>query len=69
MNSRLILAAAIILSLSGCAPDMTKSNNYNFETTLGEELIALKKALDEGAIDKSEYEDMKESLKKSRFKD
>lgn len=69
MTSKIMLAMALIITLSGCAPDIIKSNNYNFSTTLGEELIDLKKAMEEGAIDNEEYEEMVESLKESRFKE
>lgn len=67
MNIKIVIATLLVFALSACAPDIIKSNNYNFSTTLGQELIDLKKALDEGAINSNDYESMIESLKEARF--
>lgn len=69
MYHKILLALVLTISLTACAPDMTDNNNYNFNISLGQELIDLKKALDEGAINDEEYKEMVDSLKKSRFND
>ncbi|MCK5665999.1 MAG: hypothetical protein KAI17_21065, partial [Thiotrichaceae bacterium] len=61
------LPLILIFTLTGCTPDFIDNNSYNFTSTLGEELIDLKKALDAGAIDQSQYDELYEELKDSRF--
>ena len=60
-----ILALSILL-LSSCASSLfsvdKKSDVTNINTTVGEELIDLKKALDAGAITEDEYNEMKKKI-------
>ena len=60
-----ILALSILL-LSSCASSLfsvdKKSDVTNINTTVGEELIDLKKALDAGAITEEEYNQMKSKI-------
>ncbi len=67
MSARVFLPLILIFTLTGCTPDFIDNNSYNFTSTLGEELIDLKKALDAGAIDQSQYDELYEELKDSRF--
>ncbi len=67
MSHRILLTLILVFTLTGCAPDIIDNNNYNYTSTLGQELIDLKKALDEGAIDQEQYEELFEGLKESRF--
>ena len=60
-----ILVLSILL-LSSCASSLfsvdKKSDVTNINTTVGEELIDLKKALDSGAITEEEYNEMKKKI-------
>ena len=60
-----ILALSILL-LSSCASSLfsvdKKSDITNINTTVCEELIDLKKALDAGAITEEEYNEMKKKI-------
>ena len=67
MYPKILLVLLITVTLAGCAPAVSKEYTYNFNATLGQELIDLKSALDQGAIDKEQYDEMFESIKNSRF--
>ena len=67
MNLKIPLTLLMAITVTSCAPAVSKEYIYNFNTTLGQELIDLKSALDQGAIGKKQYEDMFESIKNSRF--
>ena len=69
MYPKLLLALFLSITLAGCAPAVSKNYTYNFDTTLGQELIDLKSALDQGAVTQKQYDEMFESLKRSRFKE
>lgn len=62
-----ILLVILTVSLVGCAPAVNKEYTYHYNTTLGQELIDLKSALDQGVIEKQQYDEMFESIKNSRF--
>ena len=63
---RIYLLAFCILFLTSCASSLfsvdKNSDVTNINTTVGEELIDLKKALDTGAITKEEYNEMKKKI-------
>ena len=67
MYPKLLFVIFITISAMACAPAVSKKYTYNFNTTLGQELIDLKSALDQGAIGQAQYDEMFESIKKSRF--
>ena len=60
------ILAFSILFLSSCASSLfsvdKNSDVTNINTTVGEELIDLKKALDAGAITEEEYNEMKSKI-------
>ena len=63
MKSYIIILC--ILFFTSCASiDLFNKDTYstNITTTVGDELIDLKKALDSGAINQEEYDAMKEKL-------
>ena len=53
-----------LITLSSCAALNSARGelHYNFNVTKGQELLDLKKALDEGAITKDEFELMKKKI-------
>ena len=61
---RIVLGVVLLaVTLSGCAIGSGKTEII--KPTLGQELMELKKAKESGAISEQEYEEMKETLKKS----
>lgn len=56
-----VLALAA-LSVAACGGGGADAKVESTTTTVGQELIDLKRALDEGVINKSEYEDQKERI-------
>lgn len=60
---RIITAMILLLIISGCS---NETNVTHINTTLGQEIIALKKALDSGAIEQDQYEELVEELSRSR---
>ena len=63
MKRLIVVLVLVVLVFSGCAIGSGRTELK--ETTLGQELIQLKEAKDKGAITESEYEELKEKLKKS----
>ena len=59
-----IIILSILFSTSCTSIDLFNKDTYstNITTTVGDELIDLKKALDSGAINQEEYDVMKEKL-------
>ena len=59
-----IIAIFCVLFLTSCSLFSVDKNSdvTNINTTVGDELIDLKKALDAGAITEEEYNDMKEKI-------
>ena len=59
-----IIILSIILFTSCTSIELfnKKSDTTNITTTVGDELIDLQKALDSGAINQEEYDEMKEKI-------
>ena len=55
----------MLASLSGCAMLNKGSLHYNRTTTIGQELIDLQKAKDNGSISDAEYIELKEGIMSS----
>ncbi len=60
-----ILAATLLLT--ACIDTSRSSKTTQINTTLGQEILDLKKALDQGAIDEREYRRMIEALAEERL--
>jgi len=54
--ARGLIAAALIIGLAGCWGGGADVRNSNRSTTVGQELIDLQRAYDQGLIDQREYE-------------
>jgi hypothetical protein len=54
------------LLLTGCGGADVKTSSTTTTTTLGQELLDLKKARDQGVITDKEYETMKQDIMKKR---
>ena len=66
-----LISAAILLALltTGCAIGNKGKLYYNRTTTVGQEMIDLKTALDSGAVTQAEYDTLKAELMKiNKFK-
>jgi uncharacterized membrane protein len=61
----IILIMLLMISLVSCIAVGKGGENINHQPTLGQQLIDLQKAKDEGAITQQEYENLKDKLKKS----
>ncbi len=59
-----LLLACFALCAPGCALFNTVGLEYHRTTTIGQELIDLKEALDKGAITATEFEVLKNEIKK-----
>jgi hypothetical protein len=62
-----ILVVFFIATLVSCIAVGSGGKKIEQQPTLGQELLDLKKARDEGAISDQEYHEMKEKLKKSNL--
>ncbi len=62
---RIILVMIIIFTLVSCIAVGSGGKKIEQHPTLGQELLDLKKARDEGAISDQEYNEIKEKLKRS----
>ncbi|MEE4604338.1 MAG: SHOCT domain-containing protein [Desulfobacteraceae bacterium] len=60
-----IFAMILVSTLVSCLAVGTGGKKIEQQPTLGQELLDLKKAKDEGAISDQEYNEMKEKLKRT----
>jgi len=60
-----LLVIVLTTSMVSCMAIGTGGKKINNKPTLGQELIDLRKAKDEGAVTPKEYEELKDKLKKS----
>ncbi len=63
-NFSLILATSLLLA--GCYNSERINKTTQYSTTLGQEIIDLKTALDQGAIDEREYRQLIKGLSEER---
>jgi hypothetical protein len=61
----IILIMLLITSLASCIAVGSGGEKINNQPTLGQQLIDLQKAKNEGAISQEEYGELKDKLKKS----
>lgn len=61
----LLLVMALLTTMVSCIAVGSGGKKVDHQATLGQQLIDLKKARDEGAISAQEYEELREKLKKS----
>lgn len=59
----ILLIVALLTTMTSCIAVGSGGKKVDHQTTLGQELIDLKKARDEGAISEQEYEELREKLK------
>ena len=70
MKRNIILITILILLVQTSCALLNKAHgelHYNNNVTKGQELLDLKKALDEGAINQKEFELMKEKIIKDEY--
>ena len=70
MKRNIILISILILLVQTSCALLNKAHgelHYNNNVTKGQELVDLKKALDEGAINQKEFELMKEKIIKDEY--
>jgi len=60
LNARLFVAAALIVGISACGSD--KVVRPPIDVTIGQQLIDLKKARDNGVLSASEYDSQRKQL-------
>ncbi len=60
-----LLIIALLTTMVSCIAVGSGGKKVDHQATLGQQLIDLKKARDEGAISAREYEELREKLKKS----
>jgi len=58
-----LLVLTILTTMVSCIAVGSGGKKVENQTTLGQQLIDLKKARDEGAISEQEYEELREKLK------
>ena len=61
----ILLVIALLSTMVSCIAVGSGGKKVENQPTLGQQLIDLKNARDEGAISKQEYADLREKLKKS----
>jgi hypothetical protein len=61
----LLLVIALLSTMVSCIAVGSGGKKVENQPTLGQQLIDLKKAQDEGAVSKQEYAELREKLKKS----
>jgi len=61
----IILIMLLLTSLASCIAVGSGGEKINNQPTLGQQLIDLQQAKDEGAITQQEYDELKDKLKKS----
>ena len=62
----LLILLALLATMVSCIAVGSGGESIEQKPTLGQELIDLKKARDEGAISEQDYEEMKKMVKKNR---
>lgn len=62
----LLLVMALLTTMVSCIAVGSGGEKIEQKPTLGQELIDLKKARDEGTISEQEYKEMKEKLKQNQ---
>lgn len=60
-----LLVLTILTTMVSCIAVGSGGKKVENQTTLGQQLIDLKKARDEGAVSAQEYEELREKLKKA----
>jgi hypothetical protein len=60
-----ILVMVLLTTLVSCIAVGSGGKKVNNQPTLGQQLVDLKKAQDEGAISKQEYAELREKLKRT----
>ena len=60
-----LLVIALLITMVSCIAVGSGGKKVENKPTLGQQLIDLKKAQDEGAISKQEYAELRDKLKKS----
>ena len=60
-----LLIIVLMFTMVSCIAVGSGGKKVDNQTTLGQQLIDLKKARDEGAISAQEYEELREKLKKA----
>jgi len=60
-----LLVLTLLTTMVSCIAVGSGGKKVENQTTLGQQLIDLKKARDEGAVSAQEYEELREKLKKS----
>ena len=60
-----LVVLTILTTMVSCIAVGSGGKKVENQTTLGQQLIDLKKARDEGAVSAQEYEELREKLKKS----
>jgi hypothetical protein len=63
---RALLVAGMIVGLAGCWGGGADVRNTNRATTVGQELIDLQKAFDQGLIDQREYDRQRKRILRRR---
>ena len=61
----ILLILTLLTTMVSCIAVGSGGKKVDNQTTLGQQLIDLKKARDEGAISSKEYEELREKLKKA----
>jgi len=62
---RFLLVIALLITMVSCIAVGSGGKKVENQPTLGQQLIDLKNARDEGAVSNQEYADLREKLKKS----
>jgi len=60
-----LLVLTLLATMASCIAVGSGGKKVDYQATLGQQLIDLQKARDEGAISAQEYADLREKLKKS----
>ena len=60
-----LIVLALLTTMVSCIAVGSGGKKVNNQPTLGQQLIDLKKAQDEGAISKQEYAELREKLKRT----
>lgn len=63
---RMLVAASLALGLAGCWGGGADVRNSNRSTTVGQELIDLQRAYDQGLVDQREYDRQRKRILRRR---